>query len=138
MIILSKIWHDRKLEAINKLWGSYGTVFPLRTEKGNMRYFKADSIIDISYSWPIAEELDCDYIWIEVVKTHPSVPEKVQWLPKILSKKWLILRYGYEEPFTPIRPMTYIEDKGKMKFEKTIEALEKLRQQKHRFSFHES
>jgi len=72
----------------------------------------------------ISKELDCDYIWIEVIRKHHDEPEKEEWLPKMLSKRWLILKYGHGEPVTSIRPKTYDR---KMSTEETKDALKKLR-----------
>ena len=122
-------YHNRKVESIKKFWGFFGCMFPLESEKGNPRYFKPDLIVDISHQFIIAESLDCSYIWVEIVKEHPCTPDKKGWLPKLLSKKWLILTYDYGEPFTPQRPVTYIENGGKMTSEMTEEILDALIQQ---------
>jgi len=114
-------YHDRKVEHIKKFWEGYGAI-PL----DKPRYFIPDLIMDISLLLPIVKQLDCSYIWIEVVGEHPCTPEKMEWLPKLLSKEWLILRYDYGESFTPQRPVTY---KGKMTSEKTKDILHKLIQQ---------
>ena len=125
---MSRVWHDRKVKAIKEFWGFYGADFPLETQKGNMRYFIADLIVDISYSYStISKDLDCDYIWIEVIRKHHDDPEKEEWLPKMLSERWLILKYGHGEPVTPIRPKTY---DGKMSTEETKDVLMKLRRLK--------
>lgn len=118
--------HNRKVEAIGKFWGFYGAIFPLVSKKGKPRYFKSDLIVDISHLEVLIEQLDCCYIWVEVVKESPSTPDKKEWLRKMLSEEWLILEYGYGESFTPHRPLTY---KGKGTSEETKKVLHRLIQQ---------
>ena len=125
--------HNRKVEAIKHLWEFYGAWTSQKEDCNNAKslYFKNDFVVDLTLasSMDLAEQLDCYYIWAEVVTEHPCSPEKMEWLPKMLSDKWLILRYGYGESFTPQRPLTY---KGKMTSEDTKKALHRLIQQSFR------
>jgi hypothetical protein len=58
-------------------------------------------------------------------------PEKKEWLPKMLSKEWLILVCGYGKTFEVHRPDTYMESEGKkMTAEETEKVLHSLLQQK--------
>lgn len=110
--------HDRKIEHIKNFWSSYGAWVSTkeRTDNAKPLFFKNDFVVDLTLTFPLSEQLDCLYIWVEVVGKHPCTSEKMEWLPKMLSDEWLILRYGYGESFTPQRPKTY---KGKMTIEET-------------------
>lgn len=83
--------------------------------------------LTLASSMELAEQLGCHYIWVEIVDKNPCSSEKMEWLPKMLSNEWLILRYGYGESFTPQRPKTY---EGKMTSEETVKILNRLLQQK--------
>jgi hypothetical protein len=122
--------HNRKVEYIKRFWENYGAWVSVKEECGNAKphYFKNEFVVDLTQasSMDLAEQLDCYYIWIEVVDTNPPDSKKMEWLPKMLSKRWLILTYGYGESFTPKRPDTY---EGKMTEDETKKALHKLIQQ---------
>lgn len=122
--------HDRKVEAIKNFWGFYGAWTSQEEDCNNAKplFFKNDFVVDLTLasSMDLAEQLDCYYIWVEIVGKHPCSSDKMEWLPKMLSDKWLILRYGYGESFTPQRPLTY---KGKMTSEETNKVLHRLIQQ---------
>jgi len=124
--------HDRKVEHIKNFWEGYGAWASSKEECGNAKplFFKNDLIVDLTYSWDLVKHLDCHFIWVEVVGDHPCSSEKMEWLPKMLSDEWLILRYGYGESFTPQRPKTY---KGEVTPEKTKVVLHRLIQQRHIF-----
>lgn len=122
--------HDRKVEHIKNFWEGYGAWTSLKEKYNNPKpfFFKNDFVVDLTLasSMDLAKQLDCYYIWVEVIDKHPCTSEKMEWLPKMLSDKWLILRYGYGESFTPQRPETY---KGKMTSDKTKDVLHRLIQQ---------
>ena len=122
--------HDRKVKHIKNFWEGYGA-WTSQQEEYNIAkplFFRNDFVADLTLasSMDLAEQLDCYYIWVEVVGKHPCSSEKMEWLPKMLSDKWLILRYAYGESFTPQRPETY---KGKMTSEETKKVLNRLIQQ---------
>ncbi len=125
MIVCSgeKPYHNRVVETIEDFWKFLGAI-SLEEQTGR-KYFKPDLVMDLSYSLEIANQLDCQYIWIENVKEHPCSSEKKEWVAKMLSKKWLILRYHYGETFSPQRPVTYVG----MSDEETKQVLYKLQEQ---------
>jgi len=116
--------HNRVVKTIEDFWKFYGAIS--LEEQAGRRYLKPDLIIDLSYLSVIADQLDCQYIWIELVKEHPCSSEKKEWVAKMLSKEWLILRYHYGETFSPQRPVTY---DGLMTDEETKQALHELLKQ---------
>ncbi len=125
--------HAKKVEAFKNFWEFFGawTSQHERCNNAKQFYFKNDFIADLSGQWDLMEQLDCSYVWVEVVKERPINPEKKEWLPKMLSKKWLILECGYAKTFRVERPIAYKESEGKkMTSEETEEVLNKLLQQK--------
>jgi hypothetical protein len=122
--------HDKKVNYIKRFWENYGAWVSVKEECSNAEslYFKNEFVVDLTQasSMDLAEQLDCYYIWIEVVDTNPPDSKKMEWLPKMLSKRWLILVYDYGESFTPKRPDTY---EGKMTEDETKKVLHKLIQQ---------
>ncbi len=119
----------RKSSTLNT-FGRTRTGVSVNEEWGNAEplFFKNEFVVDLTQasSMDLAEQLDCYYVWIEVVDTNPPDSKKMKWLPRMLSKRWLILIYGYGESFTPKRPDTY---EGKMTEDETKKVLDKLIQQ---------
>ena len=114
---MTKISHEREINGAKKFWEALG----FTTEKFS---FRPDYLVTDLFAHPRIEELfDCKYIWIELVGTSPLKPEKRYWLPKILSKEWLIVVQRYGPEWEPIRPETY---DGKKSYEETKKAFQIL------------
>ncbi|MEM2972096.1 MAG: hypothetical protein QW270_06730 [Candidatus Bathyarchaeia archaeon] len=126
-------YHEGKVEAWKKFWEFYGALVSQdeKSNKAKPLYYKNDFVVDLTCSIPLMEDLDCSYIWVEIVEKNPIEPEKKKWLKKMLSKDWLILVCGYGEIFEVYRPQTYFEKKGrKMTAEKTKKVLNELLKQR--------
>jgi len=80
--------------------------------------FRPDFIVELSPDKQ--KELDCKYIWGERVLTSEMSPEKRFWLPKMLSKEWLIVmqgRKGWKAGWDALRPETYDKEPPEKKYE---------------------
>jgi hypothetical protein len=63
-------YHKRQVEVWKRFWEFYGAWVSQDEKSGKAKelYFKNDFVVDLSASFPLAEQLDCTYIWVEVVK----------------------------------------------------------------------
>jgi hypothetical protein len=127
-----KTYHDKKVEALKRLWEFYGAWVSedQRCKNAASLYFINDFVVDLSGLRDLMVPLDCSYIWVEVVEEGPDKPKKKEWLPKMLSGKWLILECGYGRTFRAERPIAYKESNGKMTSEETEKILNQLLQLK--------
>jgi len=126
-------YHERQVETWKRFWEFYGTLVSQNEKSGKAKglRFESDFVVDLSCSFPLMEQLDCTYIWVEVVRNSPMTPEKKKWLLKMLSEKWLILECGYGKTFEVHRPDAYMErEKRKMTAEDIEKILHSLLQQK--------
>jgi len=131
-LVRKESYHNRKVEVLKQFWEFYGAWVSQNKKCDNAGplYFINDFVVDLSGQRDLMEPLDCSYIWVEVVKEGPDKPKKKEWLPKMLSEKWLILECGYGRTFRVERPVAYKESNGKMTSEETEEILNRLLQQK--------
>ena len=113
---MTKIKHRREIDGARRFWETLGITT-------DFFFFKPDFIVDLSLNPKIAEMFDCNYMWIDLVGTNPPSREKMYWLPRMLSRKWLIVFQRYGDIWEPKRPTSY---DGKMSYEETKEAFQKL------------
>ena len=113
---MPKIKHKREINGARCFWEALGIYT-------DFFFFKPDFIVDLTLHPEIAEMFDCTYMWVDLVGTSPPSREKMYWLPRILSREWLIVFQRYGDTWEPKRPTSY---DGKMSYEETKETFQTL------------